>query len=155
MKNVHMVKFESGLVPADSQAEERLRKMKQGAHCMISIVMPRNFNYHRRWFALLNFAFDYWEPLEEAKNGLRVAKDFERFRKEVIIMAGYRKVVARLDGSFCYEAESISFGSMDEETFQGLYKSSFTVLWDMVLSKVGDMTKEDVDNAVAQLMDLE
>lgn len=152
MKNLYMIKRGTVLVPASDEVSERLKKIKEGKLVLCDVVVPRNYEFFKKFYSLLNFAFQYWEPESEEINKLHAVKDFNRFRKDVIIMAGYRDVVVNIKGEVRYEAKSIGFGSMGEEEFQQLYKSAFNVLWNMVLSNVPNMTEEEAQNAVNNML---
>lgn len=50
------------LVPEDSAGIDALRKMPTDRTLGATVVVPRNIGLHRKAFALVNLAFDYWEP---------------------------------------------------------------------------------------------
>ena len=152
MKNLLMVKRGGALVPAYDEGAEALRKVKDGRMVMVDVRQPRNPKFHAKFFALLNFAYQYWSPAEEELNGMTAEKSFDRFRKDATIMAGYRHVVVNLKGDVRYEADSIAFGNMAEEDFHKLYKSVFNVLWRMVMSKVPGMTEAEAETAINQML---
>lgn len=137
------------LVPADRETDDYLRKIKSGVVVHGEFRRMRNPRFHRKFFALLNFAFEYWEPGEVSSRHGVPEKNFERFREDVIILAGYYRSVIRLDGSVRIEAESISFGSMDEDRFEKLYNAVLTVIIERIL--VG-RTPEEVDRLVNEAL---
>lgn len=61
-------------------------------------------------------------------------KSMEQFRKWVIIEAGYYDIVVTPSG-LTKVAKSISFSNMEQTEFNDLYKSCFSVIWRLVLSK--------------------
>lgn len=153
MSEFGMYKIQGGLLrPATDDGMDRLNKIKNGSYVTADIKKVRNPEYHARFFALLNFAYEYFNPVPEKINGIEAVKNFERFRKDVTILAGHREAVVNIRGEVRYEAKSISFGRMDELEFHDLYKSVFEVLWKMVLSEVKGMTPEAAENAVNQLL---
>ena len=85
-------------------------------------------NFTKKWFALLKIGYDNWEPGEINSQYGTPEKNFERFRKDVTILAGYYSIVVRLDGTTRVEADSVSFGSMDESQFSELYSKTIDVL---------------------------
>lgn len=150
-----MIKQPGGnLSPAFADDAEILHKVKNYAIVSAKITQPRNPEFHAKFFALLNLAFDYWEPEKTEENSKfgEPVKDFERFRKDVQIMAGHRTLVVNVKNEVRYEAKSISFGSLDEIEFNKIYRSVFNVCWNLVLSKVTGMTEEQAENAVNQMM---
>jgi len=155
MKNLWFIRRGMSLVPASEDTADRMKRVKEGRMCQVELVQPRNIKFHGKFFSLLNFAFQYWEPEHEELNGMTAEKDFERFRKDAIILAGYRHAVVNLKGEVRYEADSIAFGNMDEEEFGKLYKSVFNVLWRLVMSNVPGMTEQEAENAINQMLDYE
>ena len=111
------------LVPADEQSAKFVGKLIKNDVVTSDFVKPRNYRFHRKWFALVKFAYEHWQPshLQDAKwKDVIPEKSFDRFRKDLIIMTGRYDAVYRVDGSVRIEAKSISFASMDEEEFQKL-----------------------------------
>lgn len=153
MKNLYFIKQGSSLVPANDECQERMKRVKQGAMVLCEVVQPRNIAFHKKFFALLNFAFEYFEPQGEEYKGQAPEKNFDRFRKDVLILAGYYTVVSNIKNETRVEAKSISFGSMDEQEFQELYQACFRVLWSKVLSSVANMTEQEVEHIVDRLGD--
>ena len=148
-----MLKTPSGaLVPGDSEATEALRKIKTGKALRMSATRMRNYEFHKKFFALVNFAYEHWEPgeLPDARwRGVQPEKTFDRFRKDLIILAGFYEATYRLDGSVRIEAQSISFGRMDEDDFEALYSKVINVVLKHVLR---NYTREDLDHVVEQIL---
>ena len=113
----------------------RLNKLEVGEIVDFEAIFPRNGKFHRKFFALLNFAFDSWDPKRQRKSykGVPVQKNFERFRKDIIIQAGFYEQTFNLDGAMKLEAKSISFAAMDDEEFEGVYSAVATVILQKVL----------------------
>lgn len=149
---LQMIKHAGGnLSPAFEQDAIAMQKIKNGNLCHVAVTQPRNAKFLRKYFALLNFAFDYWEPEAIVINGIEAGKDFERYRKDITILAGFRYPVVNIRGEVRYEAESISFGKMTEDRFNDVYSRTFDVLWRLILSKVPQMTEQDAHNAINAL----
>ena len=115
------------LVPDDDASAEWLQKVKSGAVVSAEVARPRNYLFHKRYFALLNLGFDAWQPLTPEHNGMPVVKNFERFRKDVAIASGFYELTVNLRGETRAEAKSISFASMSEEEFEKLYQKTITL----------------------------
>ena len=64
MAHLHLIKQSQGiLIPATQETSEFLQsKCKLGAVLEADYKLVRNPAFHRRYFALLNLGFDYWEP---------------------------------------------------------------------------------------------
>lgn len=64
MAQLHLIKQSQGiLIPATQETSEFLQsKCRLGAVLEADYKLVRNPAFHRRYFALLNLGFDYWEP---------------------------------------------------------------------------------------------
>lgn len=124
MTDAFFIKMNSRtLVAATSHDEEMLLKIKTGEPTRLTFKRVRNYEFIKKYFALLNFVFDLWEP-ENAVG----EKCFSQFREDIIILAGYYHRYIRLDNSTRIKAKSISFGSMSEEEFETLYTKTIDVI---------------------------
>jgi hypothetical protein len=125
-----LIRTNVGLMPADSASREWFSKLRLGAPVLAAVSEPRNPMFHRKFFALLHYAFEYWEQMapEVHYKGDIIKPDFDRFRKDVTILAGRCYAVANIKGEVRWEAESISFARMSEEQFEKLYKAVIDVL---------------------------
>ena len=125
--DIQLVRVLHGFVPDNEAARELHKKLAPGEVIHGEFRKMRNVAFHRKFFALLKIGYDYWDPGEISGKYGKPGKNFERFRKDVTILAGHYHSAVRLDGTVRVEADSISFGSMDEETFQGLYSGVIDV----------------------------
>jgi len=130
----------------------RLLALAPGEFAVVEFVIPRNAKFHRKFFSMLNFAFDSWEPKRTRKTykGKEVVKNFERFRKDVLIMAGFYDQTFDLRGNMKLEAHSISFSSMDDAEFEQVYSAVATVIIEHVLT--GYSGREEFDRVVEKMM---
>ena len=140
----------SGFVPADDDAEEKCKRFKIGSLVNLDVHEVRNYNFHKKFFALLKVGFDHWEPPVGEHHGMPVQKNFERFRKDVVIAAGFYDLVSNIRGDVRAEAKSIAFGSMSEDEFGKLYNAVVDVLLQRVLK---NYKRDDLDHVVKQIMD--
>jgi hypothetical protein len=138
--------------PAEPETEEWDRKTKIGQVVSGDFKRVRNPGFHRKYFALLNIGFDNWEPpaIEGLDADLKIEKNFDRFRKDIIILCGFYERHFRIDGSVRVEPKSISFASMDDAEFQNLYSKTIDILIKHVYG--GNMTPEQMDNTVNQYL---
>lgn len=134
-----MLKAAGGvLAPHDPQAEELMQKLKLGQPTWVDVVRAKNVLLHRKWFVLLQLAFEAWEPPEIKAGrfkGTRPEKNFDHFRKDVTIYAGFYNVISTLDGRTRVEAKSVSFDSMDQDEFERLYSASINVILQLVMPR--------------------
>ena len=151
MLEITLMKNGGYLVPATEQDRGRLKEFKlgQGVKVRLTKVRDRELWQHRKYFALLNFAYDCWEPEAEYK-GLPVEKEFTRFRHDIAIAAGFSKMVINIKGEVRAEADSISFHNMDQATFEKLYEATVDVVLKYILK---NYQREDVDYVINELME--
>jgi hypothetical protein len=155
---VRLIKMAGGLLrPADQSDADALEKINNGALLVGDFKRPRNSGFHRKFFAMLNFAYEYWtpEPIKLDKMTVEPEKNFERFRKDVLILAGYRHAVVNIKNEVRFEADSISFAEMDDIEFQSVYSSVFNVLWHVILQHVAGMTKAIADSTILAMLDFD
>jgi hypothetical protein len=125
-----LLRSEVGLLPADSATREWFSKLKVGKTVVANVSAPRNPLFHRKFFALLQYAFEHWSETNQGieYKGQMVQPDFERFRKDITILAGRYRPVVNIKGEVRVEADSISFARMNAEDFEKLYSQVIQVL---------------------------
>lgn len=149
MKEIVLTKAAGGvLVPIDPQAAEFIAKMKVGAAVRATVKLQRNPQHHKKFFALLNLAFDAWEPVQATYKGQVVGKNFDQFRNDIVCLAGFCEVAVNLRGETRVTAKSISFGSMDQAEFDDLYNATVNVVLKHVLTQY---SRDDLDAVMDQL----
>ena len=156
MSEIVMVKTPSNqLAPIDQVGVDWLTKLKLGAGARVSIKKARNPAFHRKVFALFNFAFDNWDAPSLEYKGEPVAKEFDQFRKDITILAGHYEAVTNLKGEVRLKAKSLAFSEMDDEVFGKVYQSILGVVWRKVLAQRGYKSENDVERIMSQLMGFE
>ncbi|MDM2887771.1 DUF1367 family protein [Citrobacter sp. Cpo045] len=90
MAQLQLIKQSSGiLIPATPETSDILQsKIKLGAVLVAEFRQVRNPAFHRRFFALLNLGFEYWEPTGGAISS-----------NERKLVTGYAKFLASFGGS--------------------------------------------------------
>lgn len=142
----HLVKTMAGLIPSGAESEVWYSKIKLGSVISIDARTMRNPKFHRKYFALLNIGFDNFSPEPISSEFGTVVKNFDQFRSDVVILAGFYETWARIDGSVRIVPKSISFASMKEEAFQDLYSKTIDVLLKYVYDK--SITADELDRIV-------
>ncbi len=133
----------------------RMIKAEPGELITVEMAFPRNYRFHKRLFALLTIGFDAWEPGGEARmhKGLPIRKDFEQFREDITILAGFVDATYHVDGSVSLKAKSISYAAMDDAEFERVYSAIADVLLQQVLTRyAGRAELDDVVNRMAGLL---
>ncbi len=89
-QQLHLIKQTQGiLIPATQETSDFLQsKCKLGAVLEADFKLVRNPAFHRRYFALLNLGFEYWEP-----TGGAISSNERR------LITGYAKYLAAYGGS--------------------------------------------------------
>jgi hypothetical protein len=143
-----------GFAPDTEQDQEACKRFKMGGIVKAEIVVPRNYYFFKKWWALITVGFGLWAELcpPQYHKGHPVLPNIERFRKDVTIMTGHRHMVVNLDGELRWEADSIAFGNMVEETFEKLYSATIDVLLQKVLADRG-ITEERLREMANSVMD--
>lgn len=62
MAEIYLIRQGKALLPVNDSDAEAIQKLKHGTIYKADVSAPRNIKRHRRFFALLNLAFDYWQP---------------------------------------------------------------------------------------------
>lgn len=138
------------LVPEDEETRGWLESVKLGGVVKAELTRPRNYKFHKKFMALLRVGYEHWEPGEINSRFGVPEKNFKRYMDDVIILAGHYHLSTRLNGDVVVEADSISFGNMNEETFSELYNKVINVLLKHVTK---NYTKEDLENTVSQILE--
>lgn len=130
MTTVYLRKTLQGFVPDTDEDHDAAKRFRLGQVAKAEITNPRNVRFFRKWWALVKVGFDLWEEtgIRLQHQGVEVLPNFERFRKDVTILAGFHHPVVNVRGELRLEADSIAFGKMDEETFDKLYSATLTAL---------------------------
>lgn len=90
MAQLQLIKQSTGiLIPATPESSDLLQsKIKLGAVLVADFKQVRNPAFHRRFFALLNLGFEYWEPTGGAISS-----------NERKLITGYAKFLASYGGN--------------------------------------------------------
>src|SRR5690606_26998343 len=108
------IKSSTILIPGTDESALWLAKKKNGATIVADVHEMRNGAFFRKWWSLVQYAFDHWsercEPMEY--RGMPVLPNFERFRKDVTILSGFYVPVHNIKGELRVEAESLKWAKM-------------------------------------------
>ena len=118
---VNMLKCRGGtLIPSSDLDVDKMSRLKSGDIYPVTFKLSRNPRFHGKVFAFFNFCFDHWDGSQVLEHGSQQAQ-FDRFRKDLTILAGYYEQSVRLNGDIRTEAKSLSFGGMEQEEFEQCY----------------------------------
>ena len=141
---------QGALAPYDEEAREVVSKLKLWAPIKVTLTRMRNPRFHNKAMALFRFAFENWETPEATYNGFPVQRDFDTFRKNLTILAGFYKSVFNIRGEVRVEAESLSWGAMSEERFELVYNEVINAILKHVLTQYD---RPGLDRVVDRLME--
>lgn len=141
------------LVPMDEDEAQKTKRWKVGSVVRGEFVEMRNGAFFRKWWALAKLAYEMWS--DDLPNthyqGTPVQPNFERFRKDLTILAGYFEPTFAADGTVRLTAKSISWARMNEEEFEKMYSETINVILSKVLSNK-KLTERDLRDAVDSVM---
>ena len=128
-----------GFAPESDEEAAKLTKLKAGASVRVKVTQEVNAKFRRKWWALAQYAFELWSDTmpEQEYRGQEVQRNFERFRKDLTILAGRFHPVWTIKGEMRVEADSLSWARMDDEQFEAFYSATINA----VLSKILNHTK--------------
>lgn len=129
----------SGLVPLYDSDFENKKKLKIGEDYRVTITKPRNYQFHKLFFALIGMAFHN--------------QDHYQFQEQLLIdlklRVGHYDLQVSPEGKDIYVPKSISFAAMDQDAFKEFYDKCLSVIRKRYL---GDMSEEDINKNLSSFM---
>ncbi len=121
---INMAKHPGGVLsPFDDRALEKLNRFKTGEVYEIEIKLSRNPAFHRKVFAFFNFCYEHWCGNGTNWELMSDQGQFDVFRKNLTVFAGYYEQYITLKGETRIEAKSLAFGNMEQEEFEQCYSA--------------------------------
>lgn len=134
-----MIKQAGGaLVPQSDIEQAKMTRFKNDGCYEVEIKQTRNPKFHGKMFAFLNFCFEHWCADIEGWEYLDEPEQFDSFRKNLTVLAGFKVVTWKIGGGFRVEAESLAFASMDDERFSSCYHSLIQAAMDNIFRGTDD-----------------
>jgi hypothetical protein len=90
-----------------------MKRIKVGDFLECEIKKPRNYRFHKKFFALIQMIFQNQERYN----------NIDDLREDLTIEAGYFVKRENIKGELIKRAKSISFANMDEHEFSELYSA--------------------------------
>lgn len=107
-----------GLVPLYDSDHDLKQRLRVGSTVRCRVSLPRNYRFHKKFFALVRLTFDNLPlPLVERWNVRSEADMLRRFKRDL----GYFSSTVNEAGEREIEYRSISFAAMDEQEFERFY----------------------------------
>ncbi|MEQ2017034.1 DUF1367 family protein [Photorhabdus bodei] len=121
---IEMIKNAGGVfVPVFEHDLPRLTKFKNGEQYTAELKLTRNPAFHRKMFAFFKFCFEHWCANKAGLENMDEHSQFERFRKDLTILAGFYEQTVRLNGEIRTEAKSLAYASMEQDEFERCYNA--------------------------------
>lgn len=121
---IQMIKLPGGtFVPAVDMESEALQKFRNGEQYEVEIKLTRNPQFHRKVFAFFNFCFQHWSADKTEWEHFDERMQFDTFRKNLTVLAGYKNISYTIDGRMRVEAQSLSYGNMEQPEFEACYQA--------------------------------
>lgn len=130
---IKLLNTPSGLKPMYDEDYEEKKKLKIGEVYEATINRPRNLSFHRKYFSLINLAWEYQNEraIEHFHHNIKL------FRKTVEVAAGWCEPIYSIDRKEWVEVpKSISFDKMDADEFEQLYERVKDVLFKYFLRHI-------------------
>lgn len=111
---------ENGLVPKYDSDREEFRNLKRNTDVLVEVGQKRNYEFHKKFFALLKLTYDNFpEWLEDCLN----VHSVEDLRTRLKVDLGLYEV-SHYGNQSVIIPKSIAFDKMDETEFEKFYRSS-------------------------------
>lgn len=107
-----------GLVPLYDSDQDLKQRLRVGSTVRCRVSLPRNYEFHKKFFALLRLTFDNLPlPLVERWNIRNEQDMLRRFKRDLGYFTSNRNEYGELE----IEYLSISFAAMDQKDFEDFY----------------------------------
>lgn len=112
------------MTPASQHDADMLDALRPGETVRVTVKRPRNLKFHRKFFALLQAAYQFEQVSDRYEN-------LDQFLQSVKIAIGHAdRHEAQIAGERCVILipRSISFASMDDTEFERFYSATLDAL---------------------------
>lgn len=135
----------------DEQALKYIKRRKAGQIIQAEIKQIRNYEFHKKMFALFKLVHDALpppEPIEFMGKIVIPENTFDATRKYLVVQAGYYSIIGYPNGSVRVEAESLSYGNMSPEKFEEVYSAVIDAALKALPENWSDEDKNDLANRI-------
>lgn len=158
----------SGLVPANENADELLVQCVRGEVVTFKEVSDRQIAFHRAYFSLLGYIYDYmpnkfkveipkkifYQFVKHLKRDYDIKYEFKDDEKyhaildyclyvEKIEISKAKRIAKKFGKIAMIEYESISFGRMDQKKFEAFVSKQLPFIYSHIIGKFFDGEKYD------------
>lgn len=140
--------LDGSLRPATEHDAELLTQIKSGQGVRVKLVRIRNYAFLKKTFALFKVAYEHFCEYGVGQleyKGRKVTPSFDRFRKDLIILAGHYEPVFDIRGNLRLEAHSLSYANCSEEKANEIYQSLITAaLANVYMGRLNEVQLNDL-----------
>ena len=111
---------ENGLAPKYDSDREEFSRLKRNTDVLVEVGQKRNYEFHKKFFALLKLTYDNFPERMEDKLNVHSAEDLRTRLKIDLGLCG----VSHYGNQSVIVPKSIAFDKMDETEFEKFYKMS-------------------------------
>lgn len=127
--DIVLLRTNIGFIPASEQDAEKIRRVKLGSAVRVKMRHQRNYKLLQKTMVLFQCAYEHFceyglTNLEY--KGEKVAPSFDRFRKDLTILAGHYIATYNIRGEVRLEAKSLSYAECAEEEALKVYNDVLT-----------------------------
>jgi hypothetical protein len=113
MAECYLYRSGFAFLPASQSDMDILYQFKENEPFKVKVTKARNYENHKRFFALLKLGFENQESFTAP----------EWFRTFITMKAGYVESCQGPDGNWMFRPKSIAFDKLDELEFRELYRA--------------------------------
>ena len=136
-----LVKHPGGVFAlADDIDLHRINRFKTGLTYTAEIKLSRHPIFHQKMFVFFKFCFAHWSADRLGLDCMDEKSQFDRFRRDLTILAGFYEQTMRLDGTIRTEAKSLSFANMEQEEFERCYSAMINAAIKHVFANTKDQS---------------
>ncbi len=123
-----------GLVPLHDSDLELRKRLPEGSTVRCRVTLPRNYRFHKKFFALVRLVFDNLPlPLAERWGVWSEGDMLRRFKRDLGLFSSR----VNDQGEREIEYRSISFGAMDEREFERFYEDCVNLVLHRYIPGIG------------------
>lgn len=112
-------------VPASEMDAEEFGRLAFGAIYTAEFRKMRNYEFHKKFFALLGIAFDNMADSVKEQCNIHT---MDGMLVHLKVTLGHYELMVAFDGTPIYEPKSISFAAMDQFEFEKFYSRTLDVV---------------------------
>jgi hypothetical protein len=132
MKIALIKNLNGSFTPAYDSDLEIAKKIKVNSFYEFDFKKPRNYLFHKKFFALINLAYHNQDTYN----------NIDDLREDLIVDAGFYRKTRTMHNETIKKALSVSFAAMDDIEFNDLYSR----VADVIVKWLGIEKQDIVDN---------